>query len=112
MNLTGREAMMTWSIQHGSFDGVKLDGLSVIAVVKAENTLGDINRFPEPSNSVLIVDELADAQQREALIHFAQSKAGSVLGKTTNVQSAPDRCRCLPELHQRRLLQSSRRRSG
>jgi Protein of unknown function (DUF1326) len=89
MNLTGREAMMTWSIQHGSFDGVKLDGLSVIAVVKAENTLGDVNRFPEPSNSVLIVDELADAQQREALIHFARSKAGSVLGETTNIQSAP-----------------------
>ena len=48
MNLTGREAIMSWSIHDGAFNGVKLDGLNVIAVVQAQNTLGDVNRFPQP----------------------------------------------------------------
>src|SRR5271169_2962267 len=39
MNLCGREAIMSWSIRDGAFDGVKLDGLNVIAVVQADNTL-------------------------------------------------------------------------
>ncbi len=48
MNLCGREAIMSWSIHDGAFNGVKLDGLNVIAVVQADNTLGDVDRFPQP----------------------------------------------------------------
>src|SRR5262245_29071144 len=39
MNLCGKEAIMSWSIREGAVDGVKLDGLNVIAVVQAKNTL-------------------------------------------------------------------------
>ncbi len=89
MNLGGREAIMSWSIRQGSFDGVKLDGLSVLAVVQADNTLGDVNKFPQKSRSVLIVDAGANAQQRDALVRFAQKKAGAVLGQTVRIDSAP-----------------------
>ena len=51
MNLCGREAIMSWSIHDGAFNGVKLDGLNVIAVVQADNTLGDVDRFPQPATA-------------------------------------------------------------
>src|SRR5262245_30751130 len=89
MNLVGREAIMAWSIKSGAFNGVKLDGLKVIAVVQADGTLGDVNRFPQPARSVLIVDEAANSAQREALVHFAQKRAAAVLGNTVQVQAAP-----------------------
>ena len=89
MGLEGHEAIMTWSIRKGDLDGVKLDGLNVIAVVRAADTLGDVNRFPRAAHSVLIVDEAANSTQRKALIRFAKEKAGKVLGKTVNVESAP-----------------------
>jgi hypothetical protein len=80
---------MSWSIREGSFEGVKLDGLKVLAVVQAENTMGDVNRFPQKSKSVLIVDETANQRQREALVHFAQKKGAGVLGQTVRVDAAP-----------------------
>src|SRR5260370_21856897 len=40
MNLTGKHAVMGWRVDQGAVDGVKLDGLSVGAVVAASHTLG------------------------------------------------------------------------
>jgi hypothetical protein len=89
MNLNGHEAILTWSIRKGELDGVKLDGLKVLAVVRANNTLGDVARFPQAARSVLIVDQSANASQRDALVRFVQKKAGDVVGKTLDVVSAP-----------------------
>ncbi|MEX2140803.1 MAG: DUF1326 domain-containing protein [Pirellulales bacterium] len=90
MGLEGQEAIMTWSIRKGEVDGVNLDGLSVIAVVRAKDTLGDVSRFPAmASRSVLIIDKAANAKQRDALVRFARQQAGSVLGKTVKVETAP-----------------------
>jgi hypothetical protein len=89
MHLGGREAIMAWSIRHGAVDGVAVDGLKVIAVIEADGTLGDVHNFPQAAHSVLIVDQAASAAQRDALVHFAKSKAANVLGETVNVQVAP-----------------------
>jgi hypothetical protein len=90
MGLEGQEAILTWSIREGDIDGVKLDGLSVIAVVRAKETLGDVNRFPaHGSRSVLIVDKTATPKQRAALVRFAKEKAGSLLGETVKIEAAP-----------------------
>src|SRR3954454_19438362 len=40
MNLAGKHAVMAWTIDKGEYDGVKLDGLGVVAVVAASDTLG------------------------------------------------------------------------
>jgi hypothetical protein len=89
MTLTGHEAIMAWSVRNGAVDGIKLDGLNVIAVVKANETLGDVHRFPQQTRSVLIVDESASPAQREALVRLAQQKAGRLLGTTVGVETAP-----------------------
>src|ERR1700722_11130395 len=67
VGLAGDLAVMGRKIDQGSFDGVKLDGLSVMGVVRANGTLGDFMRTDITAKSVLIVDERADAEQRLAL---------------------------------------------
>src|SRR5262245_3695904 len=51
-NLTGKNAVMAWTIDKGEFDNVKLDGLGVVAVVAAANTLG--LEQSAPARSILI----------------------------------------------------------
>src|SRR6266852_6982460 len=57
VGLTGDLAVMGWKIEKGSWQGVGLDGLSVMGVVHASSTLGDIVRTVYPVKAVLIVDD-------------------------------------------------------
>lgn len=84
----GDLAVFGWSIDQGSFEGVKLDGLSVVGVVRASNTLGaGIGAFP--ANAVLIVDERANPSQRLALKSLAQRMGGDLLQNIVKVNYAP-----------------------
>ncbi len=85
VGLTGREAILAWSISRGRYEGVPLDGLKVVAVVKAQATLGDPHATPHPADSVLIVDRNADADQRAALIQFAKEMGGDLLDQVRGV---------------------------
>src|SRR3954464_14857740 len=63
VNLVGNEAIMAWHVDKGAWDGVALDGLNVVAVVRAKATLGDPYADPYPAKSVLVVDDNATAAQ-------------------------------------------------
>src|SRR5687767_10195151 len=76
MGLTGKEGMLVWSIDKGSWAGTELDGLSVIAVVRADATLGNLNYHPRAGKAVLVVDARANARQKAALKDFACAMAG------------------------------------
>ena len=89
VNLVGREAILAWHIQNGSFNGVQLDGLTVAAAVEARATLGDPYANPYPAKSVLIVDDQASQQQQAALIAFAQKMGGELLQNIEQTISAP-----------------------
>lgn len=86
MNLGGKNAVLAWKIDKGTFENVKLDGLSVVAVVSASDTLG--LEQTGVTRSVLLVDRKANRAQRAALIHLAQKGAGRLLGNVVGVQSA------------------------
>lgn len=87
--IVGELAVMGWRISKGTFDGVKLDGLSVVGAVKASNTLGDVYTSAYPVKSVLIVDEKATPEQRLALQAFAKRMGGDLLGDVVRVEFAP-----------------------
>ena len=89
MGLTGREGMLVWSINHGQWNGTRLDGLSVIAVVQTEDTLGDVRYSPGQGKAVLVVDERANSEQREALIGLARAKSGTLIRSVVHVKVAP-----------------------
>jgi hypothetical protein len=89
VGLTGDLAVLGWRIQEGAYAGVKLDGLTVVAVVKAKATLGDVNAEPYPVKSALIIDESATPEQRLALKAFAQRMGGDLLADVVKVDYAP-----------------------
>jgi len=88
MNLSGREGMMVWTVSEGSWNGTSINGLSVIAVVRADGTLGDVRFQPRGAKSVLIVDAKANAKQREALCSLARTMAGGLLKQVAEVKAA------------------------
>src|SRR5436189_3048247 len=59
MSMAGKHAVMAWKIDKGSVHDVALDGLSVVAVVAARDTLG--LQQTGPAKAVLIVDAKANA---------------------------------------------------
>ncbi|MEA2601053.1 MAG: hypothetical protein QOF89_2045 [Acidobacteriota bacterium] len=89
VNLAGREAVFAWRVSRGAWKGVAVDGLSVVAVVRAAATLGDPTRSPLPARSVVLVDERADAAQKEALVGLAHEMGGDLLSDVVAVESAP-----------------------
>jgi len=89
VNLSGHEAILAWHIQQGTWNNVPLDGLSVIAVVRASGTLGDPYENPLPAKAILIVDQQANEEQRAALEGFAQAQAGALLADVVGVEALP-----------------------
>ena len=108
VNLVGNEAILAWHVQSGSWNGIPLDGLTVAAAVEARATLGDPYANPYPAKSVLIVDEQANPQQREALIAFAHQMGGELFRNAQQVIPAPMELVVNPEHHGVALLRAGR----
>lgn len=89
VNLVGDQAILGWKVNKGDWNGVCLDGLGIVAAVKANATLGDPYTNPYPAKAVLIVDERASAAQREALINFARQMGGKLFNEVVRVEVAP-----------------------
>ena len=93
--IAGKNAVLGWKVEKGTLDGAKLDGLSVVAVVDASDTLG--LEQTGPAKAILIVDEKANTAQRDALVKLAKQQGGDLLKNVIKVESAPitiDACLC------------------
>jgi hypothetical protein len=88
VNQVGNLAVFGWNIQHGVWQGVQLDGLSVVGVVRAAGTLGTLEPVG-PVKAVLIVDQRANAEQRQALRSLAQRMGGDLLRDIVRVDYLP-----------------------
>jgi hypothetical protein len=89
MNLAGKEGMLFWSVREGAWNGTKLDGLHVMAVVKTDGTLGNLKYEPRSGDAVLLIDAKADGKQKEALVDFVHAMAGKLVAKIVDVKSVP-----------------------
>jgi hypothetical protein len=88
VGVTGREGIMAWNIEQGVHKGVDLAGLKVVVAVAAADTLGfgaGVVIHPDPIKSVILADEKASPQQREALVDFAKARAGKLAGNVVKV---------------------------
>src|SRR6266849_4586491 len=86
-NIGGKQGVMAWRIEKGQAGDVSLDGLSVVVVVSAANTLGLDQR--SPAKAFVIVDKKANQAQRDALVRFAQQQGGQLVEKIVKVEAAP-----------------------
>lgn len=89
VGLTGNDALLAWHVEQGAWNGVKLDGLTVAAAVRARATLGDPYGDPYPAQAVIMVDSAADKQQRAALVALAQHNGGRLLENVVRVDYVP-----------------------
>src|ERR1700685_1304699 len=53
VGLTGQEAVLAWHIAEGEWSGVSIEGLNVVAVVRASATIGDPYANPLPARAVM-----------------------------------------------------------
>jgi hypothetical protein len=93
--ITGKNAVLAWKIESGTVAGTKLDGLGVVVVVAASETLG--LKQTTPSRAVLIVDEKATPAQRAALVKFVKAQTGGLTGEVVATHAAPvdlSICKC------------------
>lgn len=87
--IRGDLAIMAWSVDEGQVDGVRVDGLQVVAVVKASSTIGNPFTNPLPTKTMLIFDEDASAEQRAALEKLARRSAGELISEVVRTESQP-----------------------
>lgn len=88
----GREALMAWKVDQGTWNGVDLTGLSAVLVLTANDTLGFNPSFavnPFPVKSVILIDEQATTEQREALIAFVKASTPKLSDQILKVETAP-----------------------
>jgi hypothetical protein len=89
VGLVGDLALMGWKVEKGTWQGVTLDGLSVVGAIRASHTLGDVTKTAYPVKAVLIIDERASLEQRLSLKSFAQRMAGDLLQDVVRVEYQP-----------------------
>ena len=85
----GKQALLAWKVDRGSFNGIAIDGLSIVAAVSGDRNLGMQEMGGEkPSvRSALFVDQRANAAQQLALVAMANELSRGLVG--TIVQVTP-----------------------
>lgn len=87
MNIVGNKATLAWKVAKGSYNGVRLDGLAVVAVVLGDNTFG-IDK-PVRTRTLFLVDQTATRSQKDALVSMARELAGTTIQDVVAVESKP-----------------------
>lgn len=84
---TGREALLAWKVDSGRFNGVRLDGLAVIAAVSGNANLSvhEIGGEIATTRTALFVDARASDAQRQALVTMVKTLASRVVGTVAEV---------------------------
>jgi hypothetical protein len=78
-------AVLAWQIRQGAYDGEKLDGQIIMAVVTAEPSLGATFGH---TKTVFFVEDRATESQQKALVHLAKDLAPAVIHDAGTVTKA------------------------
>lgn len=87
----GKQAVLAWNIDKGSFNGVQLDGLTVVAALAGDRNLGMIEMGGARANvrTAMFVDERANPAQQIALVAMANELSKGLIGNIVQVTSTP-----------------------
>jgi hypothetical protein len=88
---TGREALLAWKVDRGSFEGVSLNGLSIVAAVAGDVNLSirEIGGDTAHTRSAMFVDDRATPQQRAALVSMAKHLSNGVIDSVVETTATP-----------------------
>ena len=87
----GKQAVLAWKVDRGSFNGVSLDGLSIVAAVAGDRNLGiaEIGGAKANVRSAVFVDQRANAAQQIALVAMASELSRGIVSNIVTVTPAP-----------------------
>jgi hypothetical protein len=87
----GKQAVLAWKVDRGAFNGVSLDGLSIVAAVAGDRNLGIAEIGGDKANvrSAVYVDARATAPQQMALIAMANQLSKGMVSNIVAVTPAP-----------------------
>jgi hypothetical protein len=87
----GKQAVLAWKVDRGSFNGVALDGLSVVAALSGDRNLGMTEMGGEKPavRSALFVDGRANGAQQLALVAMANELSKGLVGTIVQVTPTP-----------------------
>jgi len=87
----GKQAVLAWKVDRGTFNGISLDGLSVVAALAGDRNLGmqEMGGDKAAVKSALYVDARANAAQRLALVAMASELSNGIVGTIVQVTPAP-----------------------
>ena len=85
----GKQALLAWKVDRGSFNGINIDGLAIVAAVSGDRNLGMTEMGGEKPtvHTAMFVDQRANAAQRIALVAMANELSKGLVG--TIVQVTP-----------------------
>jgi hypothetical protein len=83
----GKQAVLAWKVDRGSFNGVALDGLSVVAALAGDRNLGmtEMGGAKPDVRSALYVDARANGAQQLALVAMANELSKGLVGSIVQV---------------------------
>jgi hypothetical protein len=87
----GKQAVLAWKVDRGTFNGVSLDGLSVVAALSGDRNLGlqEIGGGKPDVRSALFVDNRANPAQQLALVAMVNELSSGLVGTIVQVTPVP-----------------------
>src|SRR5256885_15900340 len=87
----GRQAVLAWKVDRGSFNGIAIDGLAVVAAVSGDRNLGmqEMGGEKPTVHSAMYVDQRANPAQQLALVAMANELSKGLVGTIVQVSPAP-----------------------
>jgi hypothetical protein len=87
----GKQAVLAWKVDRGTFNGVSLDGLTVVAALSGDRNLGiqEIGGGKPDVRSALFVDNRANPAQQLALVAMVNELSSGLVGTIVQVTPAP-----------------------
>ena len=88
---SGREAVLAWNVDRGQFNGVALDGLTIMAAVSGDANLGvhELGGEQARTRTAIVVDARATAAQRDALVAMARTLSPRMVSDVVEVTASP-----------------------
>ncbi len=87
----GKQAVLAWKVDHGSFNGIAIDGLSVVAALSGDRNLGmtEMGGAKPTVRSAIYVDGRANSAQQLALVAMANELSNGLVGSIVQVTPTP-----------------------
>src|SRR6476659_869102 len=87
----GKQAVLAWKVDRGSFNGINIDGLSVVAAMSGDRNLGMTEMGGEKPavRTAMFVDQRANTAQQIALVSMASELSKGLVGTIVQVTPTP-----------------------